>query len=62
MTHHQGDLDDDKYIAELLAEDARKSSLRYAAVGMSALLPKRYVAPDLIQAPLTRGKRSRENH
>ncbi|KEF58162.1 uncharacterized protein A1O9_06088 [Exophiala aquamarina CBS 119918] len=38
---HQGDLNDDKYIAELLAEDARKSSLRYSSAGMSALLPNR---------------------
>jgi hypothetical protein len=36
-----GDLNDDKYVAELLAEDARKSSIRYASMGMSALLPKR---------------------
>ena len=34
-------LDDDAYVARLLAEDARKSSANYAAVGLSALLPKR---------------------
>ncbi|OAL34353.1 hypothetical protein AYO20_06406 [Fonsecaea nubica] len=33
--------DDDDYVAKLLVEDARKSSLRYASQGMSALLPKR---------------------
>ena len=36
-------LDDDAYVAQLLAEDARKSSASYAAVGLSALLPKRSV-------------------
>lgn len=34
-------LDDDKYVAKLLAEDAKKSSLRYAQQGLSALLPRR---------------------
>ena len=34
-------LNDDVYVAQLLAEDARKSSANYAAVGLSALLPKR---------------------
>lgn len=33
--------DDDDYVAKLLAEDAKKSSHRYAAVGLSALLPQR---------------------
>jgi len=32
-------LDDDEYIARLLAEDARKSSVNYARTGLSALLP-----------------------
>ncbi|OAP59554.1 hypothetical protein AYL99_06852 [Fonsecaea erecta] len=38
-----GDLDDndDDYVAKLLVEDARKSSMRYASQGLSALLPKR---------------------
>lgn len=35
------DFNDDEYVAKLLAEDARKSSVRYASAGMSALLPKR---------------------
>ncbi|KAI1610320.1 hypothetical protein EDD36DRAFT_322305 [Exophiala viscosa] len=35
------DFDDDEYVAKLLAEDARKSSLKYATMGMSALVPKR---------------------
>lgn len=35
------DFDDDEYVAKLLAEDARKSSVKYATVGMSALVPKR---------------------
>jgi hypothetical protein len=34
-------LDDDEYVAKLLAEDAKKSSLRYAQQGLSALLPRR---------------------
>ncbi|KAL6244629.1 hypothetical protein RBB50_008157 [Rhinocladiella similis] len=33
--------DDDEYIAELLAEDARKSSIKYATQGTTALLPKK---------------------
>jgi hypothetical protein len=40
-----GNFDDDEYVARLLAEDARKSSIRYASMGMSALLPKRCVQP-----------------
>lgn len=36
------DLDDDEYIAKLLADDARTSSVKYASLGMSALLPERY--------------------
>lgn len=35
------DLDDDEYVAKLLAEDARKSSTNYASQGLSALLPPR---------------------
>ncbi|KAJ4533339.1 hypothetical protein HRR80_005207 [Exophiala dermatitidis] len=33
--------DDDEYIAKLLAEDARKSSLRYASAGTYGLTPRR---------------------
>jgi hypothetical protein len=33
--------DDDEYVAKLLAEDAKKSSLRYAQQGLSGLLPRR---------------------
>ncbi|KAK6366985.1 hypothetical protein LTS17_010536 [Exophiala oligosperma] len=35
------DYDDDEYVAKLLAEDARQSSIKYASQGMSALLPKK---------------------
>ncbi|KIW35494.1 uncharacterized protein PV07_02189 [Cladophialophora immunda] len=35
------DDNDDDYVARLLVEDARKSSMRYASQGLSALLPKR---------------------
>src|ERR1700677_1627057 len=33
-------IDDDEYVAKLLADDAKKSSLRYAQQGLSALLPR----------------------
>jgi hypothetical protein len=33
----------DDYIASLLKQDAKNSSLRYAQVGLGALLPKKYV-------------------
>ncbi|EEH07568.1 conserved hypothetical protein [Histoplasma capsulatum G186AR] len=33
------DLNDDEYVAQLLAKDARDSSLRYSAIGMSAFAP-----------------------
>jgi len=33
--------DEDEYIAQLLAKDARDSSLKYSAVGMQAFMPKR---------------------
>ncbi|KIX97053.1 uncharacterized protein Z520_07167 [Fonsecaea multimorphosa CBS 102226] len=40
------DLDnDDDYVAKLLVDDARKSSVRYASQGLSALLPQRPTAP-----------------
>ena len=35
------DVQDDQYVARLLAEDAKAHSRRYAAQGLSALLPKR---------------------
>ncbi|EEQ91114.1 uncharacterized protein BDCG_06234 [Blastomyces dermatitidis ER-3] len=33
------DLDDDEYVAQLLAKDARDSSLRYSTLGMNAFIP-----------------------
>ena len=33
---------DDEYIGKLLAKDARESSIKYSALGLQALLPKRY--------------------
>lgn len=36
-----GDIGDDEYVAKLLAEDAKKSSVRYSSLGLSALLPRR---------------------
>lgn len=36
------DLNDDDYVASLLAKDARDSSLRYSTLGLQALLPKRF--------------------
>ncbi|OJD23509.1 hypothetical protein ACJ73_05132 [Blastomyces percursus] len=33
------DLDDDEYVAQLLAKDARDSSLRYSTLGMTAFIP-----------------------
>ncbi|KIW15454.1 hypothetical protein PV08_05500 [Exophiala spinifera] len=41
------DFDDDEYVAKLLAEDARKSSIKYASQGMSALLPAKSTASGL---------------
>jgi hypothetical protein len=35
------ELDSDEYIANLLAKDARDSSIKYSSMGLSALLPKR---------------------
>jgi hypothetical protein len=35
------DIRSDEYVAKLLAEDARKSSVKYSSMGLSALLPKR---------------------
>ena len=34
-------LDEDEYLAQLLAKDARETSLRYSAHGMYAAAPKR---------------------
>lgn len=36
-----GDLSDDSYVAELLAKEARDSSLKYSALGLAAYMPKR---------------------
>jgi hypothetical protein len=41
MSKTAADLDDDEYVAKLLAEDARRSSSKYASQGLSALLPQR---------------------
>ncbi|EXJ85381.1 hypothetical protein A1O1_05745 [Capronia coronata CBS 617.96] len=41
MSNNAASLDDDDYVARLLAEDARKSSLRYAAQGTYALTGQR---------------------
>jgi hypothetical protein len=35
------DIDSDDYVAKLLAEDAKNSSIKYSSMGLSALLPKR---------------------
>ena len=35
------DVHDDQYVARLLAEDAKASSRKYTAQGLSTLLPKR---------------------
>jgi len=37
------DLEDDEYVAKLLAEDAKAASKRYSAIGLQALLLKRCV-------------------
>lgn len=34
----------DDYVAQLLAKDARDSSLKYSALGMQAYMPRRYSA------------------
>ena len=36
-----GDINDDEYVARLLAKDARESSIKYSAVGLPAYYPKR---------------------
>jgi hypothetical protein len=33
----------DDYVAQILANDARDSSLKYSTLGMEAYLPQRYV-------------------
>lgn len=33
----------DDYVAQLLAKDARESSIKYSALGMQAYMPRRYV-------------------
>ncbi|QMW45910.1 hypothetical protein G4B11_009365 [Aspergillus flavus] len=42
-----GSLDDDDYVAQVLANEARDSSLKYSALGMGAYMPKRLVATSL---------------
>lgn len=44
-----GSLDDDDYVAQVLANEARDSSLKYSALGMGAYMPKRLVATSLSQ-------------
>ncbi|KAK5377851.1 hypothetical protein LTS03_004727 [Exophiala xenobiotica] len=44
MSKPAADLHDDEYVAKLLAEDARRSSSKYASQGLSALLPQRRAA------------------
>lgn len=39
--NHDDSKDDDDYVAQLLAQDAKNSSLKYSAVGMQAYMPKR---------------------
>lgn len=34
-------VDEDEYLAQLLAKDARDTSIRYSALGMYAAAPKR---------------------
>ncbi|KNG80096.1 hypothetical protein ANOM_010885 [Aspergillus nomiae NRRL 13137] len=36
-----GNLDDDDYVAQVLTNEARDSSLKYSALGMGAYMPKR---------------------
>lgn len=33
----------DDYVAKLMTKDAGESSLKYSAIGLQALLPKRYL-------------------
>ena len=35
--------DNDEYVAQLLAKEARESSIKYSTQGIGAYLPKRYV-------------------
>lgn len=35
------DIKSDEYVAKLLAEDAKNSSIKYSSMGLSALLPER---------------------
>ena len=39
-----GNPDDDDYVAQVLANEARDSSLKYSALGMGAYMPKRLLA------------------
>ncbi|KAK2805594.1 hypothetical protein FQN50_006109 [Emmonsiellopsis sp. PD_5] len=41
MAGNTPDPHDDEYVAQLLAKDARESSLRYSTLGMNAFMPKR---------------------
>lgn len=38
-----GDPSDDAYVAQVLAREARDSSLKYSAHGLEAYMPKRYI-------------------
>jgi hypothetical protein len=39
-----GDPDDDDYVAQVLAKEARDSSMKYSTLGMEAYMPARYVS------------------
>lgn len=40
-SHKDEDLSNDDYVAELLAKDARATSIKYSALGLDAYAPKR---------------------
>lgn len=50
-----GDLSNDDYVAQVLAQEARDSSLKYSAQGMGAYMPKRWVILTNIFQPTTDG-------
>ncbi len=47
------DIHSDDYVAKLLAEDAKNSSMKYSSMGLSALLPQRYISPQIMTRGLT---------
>lgn len=40
---------DDDYVAQLLAKEAKESSIKYASQGMSAFMPSRFVCSHGLQ-------------